>query len=495
MAQISLERQVSKRSPLEAGIDRVWRFFCSVRAAVVEIVILAVLVLIGTLRGSSVPRGIADHVPGTGGLVDRWYAWDAFHSLPFMGMLTLLAVAIAICTVNRAPGIWSSIVNPTVTTTHGFLSNADLSARMAASDDRDAFAARLQEALRRRRHRVLSAERNGEIHVYADRYRWGKLGTFPFHLALILVLVGGVVGARWGFRDDEFIVPEGVTREVGHGTGVSVRVDRFSETYLEMGAPKEYRSDLTLLKDGNEVKQGSITVNNPMTYHDMVVYQSGFGQAVRIQVADKSGNLLMDDMIPLGPFQAKNNPDAPAGVLDIPPAGVRLTAIAPDTNPANRPDLDDLNLRSGQMYLQLRPLTANAALSGTVESVVNQGQTTRLGDLDVTFVREKRFTVLQIARNPAVPIFIASALLLVGGLACTFYFPHRRVRGIVSAAAGGGAMVTLAPLARRDWSGQRAFETLLDGLERDLGLPIERVRREHPPPDRAAATRQEPATT
>ena len=57
MTNVSLDRRIAKtRAVPEMVVDRIWRFFCSVRAAVIEIVILAVLVLIGTLRGSSVPQ-------------------------------------------------------------------------------------------------------------------------------------------------------------------------------------------------------------------------------------------------------------------------------------------------------------------------------------------------------------------------------------------------------------------------------------------------------
>src|SRR5215208_1163531 len=100
------QRATQPRALPEIVVDRIWRFFCSVRAAVVEIAILAVLVLAGTLRGSSVPQSIADVLPITAPVIDRWYAWDVFRSLPFAGILTLLAVAIAVCTINRAPGIW-----------------------------------------------------------------------------------------------------------------------------------------------------------------------------------------------------------------------------------------------------------------------------------------------------------------------------------------------------------------------------------------------------
>lgn len=484
-AHPSLNRPISGRPVYELAVDRVWRFLCSVRAAIWEIAFLALLVLIGSLRGSSVPRWIANQLPPTAGLVDRWYAWDVFSSLVFLAILTLLAVAIAICTANRAPGIWASITRPTVSTTRGFLRNAETSASMSAAIPCQQLAAELSAALHNARYRVLLEERREEIHLYADRYRWGKLGTFPFHLALILVLVGGVVGGRWGFRDNEFIVPEGVSRAVGHGTNLRIRVDGFNEAYFETGMAEEYRSDLTVFDGDDQVAVGSITVNNPLTVDDTTIYQSGFGQAVHLRVADAaSGVPLLDEVVPLGLYQAKANPDAPAAVLDVPPAGIRLTVIAPDTNAANRPELDQLNLRSGQMYLQARPLGGTERSAAAAESAIDQGGTVQLEGLAVTFVREQRFTALQVARNPGIPIFIAASLLLVGGLAVTFYFPHRRIRGIVQSTAAG-ATATLAPMARRDWSGQRVFADLVGEFERTLPISVERSFREHGRADRA----------
>src|SRR4026209_1078347 len=101
MTHASVHQPLAKSRALsEMVVDRIWRFFCSVRAAVAEIAILAVLVLAGTLRVSSIPRAIADLFPVTAPVVDRWYAWDVFRSLPFAGILTILSVAIAVCTIN-----------------------------------------------------------------------------------------------------------------------------------------------------------------------------------------------------------------------------------------------------------------------------------------------------------------------------------------------------------------------------------------------------------
>jgi cytochrome c biogenesis protein len=471
MAQLTAKPRVARRSPLEFVIDRIWRFFCSVRAAIYEIAILAVLVLIGTLRGSEVPQWIQNALPFTEPIVRRWYGWDVFHSLPFMFILAVLAVAIAVCTINRAPGIWRTISEPTVTTTQGFLNNADTLASVALPGSTIDTTSQLSSTLQARRYRMLTETHGDQVHLYADKNRFAKLGTFPFHLALILILVGGIVGARYGFREREFVIPEGSVREVGHGTGLSVGLEQFTEVYNETGLPTEYRSDLVLYKDGKEVKQQSITVNHPMTYRNVVFYQSSFGQAATIRVTDDAGRVLYDDSVPLGLWVSSTNPDAPAGFIDIIPAKIRLNIIAPDVNLANRPDLDELNLASGEMFIQARSLELGASTQ-PISAVVGQGETTKLGNVNVEFIRERRYTLLQVNSNPGIPIFFAAAFLLVGGLAITFYFPHRRIRGILSPAPGGqtGTVAQLSPLAKRDWSGRRDFYRLLEDLEEKLGV-------------------------
>jgi cytochrome c biogenesis protein len=473
MAQATIDKRSFRNAPLETAVDRVWRFFCSVRAAVVEIAILALLVLIGTLRGSSVPRAIADNIPGTTTIVDRWYAWDVFHSIPFMAILGILTIAITVCTLNRAPGIWKTIQSPTITTTRGFIRNADVSAYATLSEPMDEAVESYTAGLKKRRYRVLSQKQGDAIHVYADKNRWAKLATFPFHLALILILIGGIVGARYGFKENEFIVPEGSVREVGHGTGLSVKLVQFNDSWREDGSPASYRSDLALFKDGKQVKEQSITVNNPMTYGTTTFYQTSFGQAAQFRVTDKDGNLVYDDSIDLGTYRASANPDAPAGMIDLTPLGIQFNVIAPDEDRENAPMLDTLNLQSGQMYIQARTLGANAP-STMPDAVVNQGQPLKVGDYTVEFVRENRYTLLQVASNPGVPIFWTAAFLLVGGLFVTFYLPHRRIRAIFDQGGPQGAtQLAMAPLAKRDWSGQKDFRNSVAELSKRFGTDLE----------------------
>ena len=456
MAQLSATTGTPSRSPLEVIVDRIWRFFCSVRAAVYEISLLALLVLIGTLRGSDAPQWMANTIPALQPLVDRWYAWDVFGSPLFAATLALLAVAIAVCTLNRAPGIWQTISVPRVRTSMGYIDRAEVTARFTSAAGVAELETGIQQVLSGKRYRVFTERVGDQVHVYADKNRWSKLGTFPFHLALILLLVGGIVASVFGFRDTDFAIPEGETRAVGHGTDLSVELVRFRDTYVQTGDAAEYRSDIVIYDGGEEVKAGLLTVNNPISAGVATFYQASFGISADMVVRDTTGNVLYSDPLEMGFFNLKENPDAPAGVIRLPAQGVQLAVVGPDSDRANRPELDTLQLAYGQVWVQVAPLAQGVNGVDAEEAVLDQGVPAEVGGLEVLFERESRFTVLQVAYNPGIPIFFIASVLLVGGLAVTFYFPMRRIRGIIQPSAEGGSLL-MTPLAKRDWGGKREF--------------------------------------
>ena len=336
------------RSPAELVVDRIWRFFCSVRAAVYEIIFLAVLVLVGTLKGSIIPAQIPRVIPALDPLVARWYAFDVFRSPLFSGTLVLLTVAIVVCTVNRVPGIWASITSPTVPSTQSFFQSAVPAARFTLPVHATDAATTLAATLRKRRYRVQQQEQDGTRWLYADRNRFGKLGTFPFHLGLILVLVGGIVGAQLGFREQMFTVPEGAVRDVGYGTGLRVKLAGFTDTYDQLGSVTEYRSDLVLYDGDREVRQQSIRVNQPLIYGSVTFYQSSFGQAAQMRITDRAGVVVFDAPVELT-LQSRSNKDPPAALLDLPSQQRRLELIFPNVKLDAKPEIGDTKLLLGEM--------------------------------------------------------------------------------------------------------------------------------------------------
>lgn len=472
MAQATVQSSPS-RPVSEQIIDRIWRFFCSVRAAIAEISFLALLVLIGTLRNSEVPDGIANALPFTQGLVDRWYGWNVFTSLLFAMTLALIAIAIAVCTLNRAPTIWQTISHPRIATTRGWLRGAETSATFSRVGTADALADEVSGLLKKKRYRVLQERVGNDIHLYADKNRFAKLGTFPFHLALILILVGGLMAAHFGFREPEFLVTEGDTMAVGHNTGLSIKLNQFSDDYTAMGVASDYVSNITIYEDGREVKTGDISPNHPMSYGSATVYQSSLGSSKGFRITDAAGNVVYDGFQPIGLFTQRGNPDAPAGFIDLQSIGGQLVFVGQDTDPTNLPALDTLQLTSSQIWVQL---SLRDQTSGQLVPLPDQKLTLntpmQIGQYTITWTGTKNFSAMQVAYNPGVPIFIIAVVLLLGGLLVTFYLPHRRVRALVSM-TGETATVQMAPLAKRDWSGKRDFLRMIQDAQQALGDPVE----------------------
>lgn len=470
MADVSVKSNHNEsRSMLEVIVDKIWRFFTSVRNAIYEIAFLTLLVLIGTLRGSDAPQWLADMIPALQPLVDRWYAWDVFRSPLFAATLAVITVAIVICTLNRVPGIWATITHPKITTTRGFLRSAETNAVYTSTVTSNELMGSIEDTLKAKRYRILTESVGDETHFYADKNRYSKLGTFPFHLGLILILVGGIVASVYGFRDNEFVIPEGSRRNVGHGTGLSVELNRFRDNWSAVGVPIDYSSEITIYEDGQPVDKGTVQVNHPLSYGNATFYQSSFGNAAQMTIVDSGGNVVYSDAADLGLFTKRDNPDAPAGVIRLPTENSQLILIGPDSDPFNQPELDTMQLRSGQIWVSLEGIGEGTDVTGSgAEGVVlTQGEPTRVGDYTITFERETRFSVLQVGYNPGIPIFIIAVFWLLGGLIVTFYFPHRRIRGIISNESEG-TVASIAPLAKRDWSGKREFFSIVETLNESL---------------------------
>ena len=116
--------------------------------------------------------------------------------------------------------------------------------------------------------------------------RWGRLGPYLIHLSIIIIVLGGLVGKFWGFQG-HLNLEEGQSANIleltdpqGRKTlDFAVRLDHFQVQYYPNGTPQEFRSDLTFVKQGQEVKQVICRVNDPVSFDQLTFYQSSY-QAV-----------------------------------------------------------------------------------------------------------------------------------------------------------------------------------------------------------------------
>jgi cytochrome c biogenesis protein len=449
-----------------ALLNRLWRFFISMRTGLVLILGLGLLSLIGTLLQQA-PAGmtaspatyaswLASVHPQYGGwtpVLNALGLFSVFTSIWFRAITVLLVTSVLACSVNRAPRLWKIAVHPRTHMGESFFKHAPLSAGVLVLTGPEAAANDVKTVLKSHRFRTVKDPDDDGINLYADRFRWGPFGTVMAHLAFVIILLGFFLSATMGFKNPQFTDTVGSTVPVGYGTGLSVEATSFSDTYYTDGSPKDYSSDLVLYKNGVPVESQTVRVNHPMRFGAVSFYQSYFGEAASMQVKDSTGKTLYGNSVPLT-FTSTDGKHS-IGEFTLPAQGLSVYVItAASGNP-------DPNIAAGQVQLEVDKAGQSAPLA---TEVVNQGKATTIGGLSYTFQRTRQFTGLIVANDPgAIWVWIGSTLLVLG-LFLVFFFPHRRLWVRVRKTSGGSEIL-FASTMRRDTAFEPQFHQMITDVQ------------------------------
>lgn len=442
MAALTAERTTVRPGPgiaARAGMA-LWRLFTSVNFAVLQIIVLALLAVVGmTVR--QLPgfafRSAADYATemarlrtiyepalGTGvvDVMERLQLFHVFNSTWFSLGLVLLVVSIVICTLDRTPRLWRQASSIRVRQPEAYF-DPRLPDRVSIAPGPGLTAEAVRRVLRRRRFAVrVEVGDDGTTWVYGDRNRWSKLATLISHLGLILFLVAGVVTARFG-DEQGLVVADGDTLSVQPiGTPGLLLVQNlgFSAPGIDTGSPSDFTTDLAVYRDGQLLARKTIRVNDPLTVAGYTFHQNGFGPAPDLQVTDSAdGSVLWSGPVPL----TDSTGGLPSGALPVPGRNVGLQLLLSR-------DASGIGTLVVLPYAVTgtNPDGTPALVEGFPVAVTN-GQTTAMSGLGLT-VHLRSFTdytLLIAKRDPGAPLVWLAFAALITGLAITFYLPRRRV--------------------------------------------------------------------
>jgi cytochrome c biogenesis protein len=460
---------------LDGALDRLWHLLTSMRVALVLILALAGLAITGTLLVQAPPGVLADPAAradwlnqvrpkygGWTGVFDTLGLFAVFESLWFRLIAAGLTVSVIACSIRRIPGMWKMAMNPHVGVGAAFFEHAPQREAVVVRGTPDAALANVEGIFRRRRYRTLvergdTAAGDGATHIlYADRFRWVPFAGLMGHLALVVIVVGALVGATFGFRDPDFVIAEGSTAAVPGSDGLTVELVSFKDSYYaSTGAPSDYASDLVLYRDGQEVARQTVRVNDPLRYEGTSFYQSFYGPAARVSVADESGTELFAGGIPLAWSVADDN--RRVGSFTLPDRDLTVWVVGTGGS-------DDLVVRPGQMRVEVYRNDSDATPVDAIS--LDPGKPAVIDGLSFTFERELQFSGLSIARDPGTPIVWLGCALLFIGFVIRFTVPHRRI-WVQIGRQGGHSRVSLASVGRGD-AGigseyARLIEDIVDG--------------------------------
>jgi cytochrome c biogenesis protein len=427
-------------------MKKLLRLFMSVRLAVALILVIAALSLAGVFL-QQIPQNFAASPDGyawwvenvasreLGGVAEPLAALGFFHifrSAWFIAAAGLLMLNIVVCTAARIRPLRQGTRAAAVRQDDGFYADAD-SVSPEPSPGLAAVADQAGQALRAGRYTVRREEDEAIIWLAADKHRLSSWGTLLVHLSLILLLAGVLVGTLFGFRNETFTVAEGTAADVGYGTGLSLRLNAFSDTYWEDGTPLDYQSDVTVFRNGAIVRSGVIRVNHPLKVNGVRFHQGYFGPAAGLVIQDENGDVLFSGSIALTGIQTGGSLSRPKGVAVLADGKTSMILLgsAGSADPSIGADQVGLELYDG-----------NLIFIGWL--LLLENTPAQLNGMTFTY-HALQYAGFMVSAEPGAPFLWAAAALFLLGIATLFYFPHRRLWIRLQRMPDGKISVTLKP--------------------------------------------------
>ena len=420
----------ARRHSVRRRLRRVWQAFISVRMANLLLGAIALAGVIGILVkqfGTLVladPAGYAQAVeqaettygPILGGIFERFGLYRVFTTGWFSALVLAFTLSLAGNTLQRAPRIWrdirrSPVRRPTRFYSPGLPGRTEPLTGLSLDG--------LQAGLRANGYRVQSVQASERTFVLAERFRWAPLGSILSHAALGLFVLGmGLVTPRFG-SETMLKIPVGEVRPVGFPGdpgNLLVRNDEFIARWDERQRPTEFRTRLTVFRDGAAIAEKEILVNDPLSVAGYTLHQNFFGPAVEVILRDQAGALLYRGSVLLDGRAS----DMPEGLLRIPGTDAAIDfllrrgegdvaelltiGLRPSANPETRPTvLFQAILRTGEGYLATDP------------------------PVGIEFVRPSSYIGLIAKRDPGQGFIWLGGILLVVGLTISLGLPRRRI--------------------------------------------------------------------
>ncbi len=408
--------------------DAFVEFFSSLKLAILLMITLAILATVGTViqQGEQPQTYIKEY----GETVYWWFGklglTDIYHTWYFSSVLVLLCINSLTCFHQRFPAIWRSIRQDKVNVTVPFIKGLKRATAVDLAADRHRVVETLGLTFAERGYRVLVNKDAGETTLYATKGILGRISAHVAHLSVTVIVAGGLLGNLVGFRDFGVCL-EGQTYHIPQGK-FDLHVDKFWIDYYENGAVKSYNSTLTVIENGEKQVTKTITVNDPLVYKGIWFYQSSYGDSwdrvdkARVVVREKATDKVVGEAIL--DWQKE------ASLKDL-GLKLQLTDFVADFGFDSKDRrVYSKTVEHGNPAIKLAITEQNRALNAPW-IFYNFPDLFEIQDskykFELTGYLPKKFTGLQIVKDPGVIIVWIGSTLLVVGVTLSALIYHRRI--------------------------------------------------------------------
>ncbi|MGM0394893.1 MAG: cytochrome c biogenesis protein ResB [Thermodesulfobacteriota bacterium] len=407
------------------GISRqIWVFFCSVKLTVYLLVLLAVTSIIGTvvLQNGTPQQYVNLYGQAIYNLIQVFDINDMYHAWWFLLLLLLLCINITVCSVERLSLKWKTIFPDQIRFNADRFLKSKNKQTMDLTREKNHLLDPCERWLKKQIGTVVRQADGDTTFLYAEKGRWTRLGVYVVHASVLLLLVGALIGAVFGFKASVRIdegnqtgrVFESKTREP-IDLDFIIRCNEFEVSFYDTGAPEEFRSNLTIIENGQESFTTDIRVNHPLRYKGINIFQSSYGtatpDAVMMRIVDNTSNTEVTRDMRIG------------DTVDLPDGAGRFTLQG---------FLPHFEFRGNDLGETFFGLVTPAGETGfQIGMPVRFPTFDKMRQGQFTFVVddfEKRYyTGLQVTKDPGVWYVYAGFILMILGCWVTFFMSHQSV--------------------------------------------------------------------
>ncbi|MFO7915519.1 MAG: cytochrome c biogenesis protein ResB [Candidatus Krumholzibacteriales bacterium] len=287
--------------------------------------------------------------------------------------------------------------------------------------------------LGRKRYALRSSEKDGKILFSARGGRWHYPGSFVFHIGLLVITIGGMIGSFQG--KSELVYGKKGDSVPLFGSADSIRIDEFRIVRTEEGAVSDYLTFIRLPgQAGEKGVRKVVEVNHPVSYKGYDIYQSAYYVAEDelswVRLACRRGdqteafNAAMGDEVKLKKWDwtvrvLEYLPDFRMGPEGAYSEGRRMR------NPAVRLEVSgDFGTGRGWAF------AGDRAMHSTLDIPAG---------FSIIYIEPVFYTGLEISRSPHAPVIVAGIGLSVLGLILLFGTRYHLLRGRLDT---GGLVIT-----------------------------------------------------
>ncbi len=461
---------------------KIWQTLGAIKTGVILLILVVIISAAGTVilqRPATDPDEMQRaYSPQVLRLLDGVGLTDVFHAWWFVMLLSLVSLSIIAASVQRFPNSWRFFSRPYKSPDETFRNALPTHALIPIKDEEAALsvAERVFEKAGFRPERIV---RENSFSLFGERSRFSELAVYIVHASLLLIFLGGIVDAIYGWRAFVTLTRGQQSSQVETQTGskrslpFAVRCDGAGQENYADGTPKRWWSDLAIVENGQAIVRKQIVVNDPLVYRGVRFYQASYGKTGKIDkleltAASRDGKTVKDIAI------------APDETLPLDShTTVRLAEFIPD-----------YAVRDGQVYTRSNSLENPAAHLVVVSKSDNgkSGQSVNFWlpaipgleqnesspyNFEGKDVQMAYFTGLEVSHEPGQWSVWAGVLLMGLGLAVVFYFVHARVWAVPVRDARGRLNLWIGGTANKNKDVfEERFRKLVEEIESELKVSL-----------------------